>query len=221
MGEYCRGSRIGPGQRCAAIRFDVPAAHNGERRQDGQTASGAVWLNADKLSPYDYWQYWRNTEDMDVGRFMRLFTELSLDEIAEIEKLEGAEINEAKIKLGHEATRMCHGDDAAQAAEETARRTFVEGGSGEDLPRRNRKGSLSAAFRFMSDARGRFGEEQRRSAPSYKGWRWAIERYSDFGGDGIGYLEDLNAEGVLKLSAGRKRHVGRSQLDRNTNWLVS
>ena len=101
----------------------------------GKTASGAVWLNADMLSPYNYWQYWRNTEDADVGRFMRLFTELSLDDIAEIEKLEGAEINEAKIKLANEATRMCHGDDAAQAAEETARRTFVEGGSGEDLPR--------------------------------------------------------------------------------------
>ncbi|MEC7649662.1 MAG: tyrosine--tRNA ligase, partial [Pseudomonadota bacterium] len=101
----------------------------------GKTASGAVWLNADMLSPYDYWQYWRNTEDADVGRFMRLFTELSLNEIAEIEKLEGAEINEAKIKLANEATRMCHGDDAAQAAEDTARRTFVEGGSGEDLPR--------------------------------------------------------------------------------------
>ena len=101
----------------------------------GKTASGAVWLNADMLSPYDYWQYWRNTEDADVGRFMRLFTELPLKEIVEIEKLEGAAINEAKIKLASEATRMCHGVEAASAAEETARRTFVEGGSGDNLPR--------------------------------------------------------------------------------------
>ena len=139
---------------------------------------------------------------------MRLFTELSLDEIAEIENLEGAEINEAKIKLANEATRMCHGDDAAQAAEETARRTFVEGGSGEDLPRveigKDRLSSGVPIYELMREAGC---EKQRRSAPSYKGWRWAIERCGDFGGDGIGTLDDLNAEGVLKLSAGRKRHA--------------
>ena len=100
----------------------------------GKTAAGAVWLNADRLSPYDYWQFWRNTEDADVGRFLRLFTDLPLDEIARLEKLAGAEINEAKIILATEATEMAHGEAAAEAAAETARRTFGEGSAGDDLP---------------------------------------------------------------------------------------
>ena len=90
----------------------------------GKTAAGAVWLNPDRFSPYEYWQYWRNTEDADVGRFLRLFTELPLDEIARLEALDGAEINEAKAILATEATALCHGREAAQAAAETARRTF-------------------------------------------------------------------------------------------------
>ena len=90
----------------------------------GKTADGAVWLNPDRFSPYEYWQYWRNTEDADVGRFLRLFTELPLDEIARLETLEGAEINEAKAILATEATALCHGREAAVAAAETAGRTF-------------------------------------------------------------------------------------------------
>ena len=82
----------------------------------GKTAAGAVWLNPDRFSPYEYWQYWRNTEDADVGRFLRLFTELPLDEIARLESLEGAEINEAKAILATEATALCHGPEAARAA---------------------------------------------------------------------------------------------------------
>jgi len=100
----------------------------------GKTAAGAVWLNADLLSPYDYWQFWRNTADADVGRFLRLFTDLPLEEIARLERLPGAEINEAKIVLATEATRMLHGRDAALAAMHTARQTFEQGGAGEDLP---------------------------------------------------------------------------------------
>jgi len=96
----------------------------------GKTAAGAVWINADKLSPYDYWQYWRNTEDADVSRFFRLFTDLPLEEIAELEKHKGAAINDAKIRLANEATALAHGREAAEAAAETARRTFVEGGVG-------------------------------------------------------------------------------------------
>ena len=96
----------------------------------GKTAAGAVWLNADRLSPYDYWQYWRNTEDADVGRFLRLFTDLPLAEIARLEALRGAEINDAKIVLANEATTLAHGAEAAAAAAETARRTFVEGSIG-------------------------------------------------------------------------------------------
>ena len=90
----------------------------------GKTADGAVWLNPDRFSPYEYWQYWRNTEDADVGRFLRLFTELPLEEIARLETLEGAEINEAKAILATEATALCHGREAAEGAAETARRTF-------------------------------------------------------------------------------------------------
>jgi len=100
----------------------------------GKTAQGAIWLDANLLSPYDYWQFWRNTADADVGRFLRLFTDLPLDEIAGLERLPGAEINEAKVVLATEATTLLHGRDAALAAMHTARQTFGEGGAGEDLP---------------------------------------------------------------------------------------
>jgi tyrosyl-tRNA synthetase len=100
----------------------------------GKTAQGAVWLNPDQLSPYDYWQFWRNAADADVGKFLRLFTDLPLDEIARLEGLPGAEINEAKIVLATEATAMLHGREAAQAAAETAKATFAEGGAGDNLP---------------------------------------------------------------------------------------
>lgn len=100
----------------------------------GKTMSGAVWLNEDQLSAYDYWQFWRNTQDADVGKFMRLFTDLPLDEIARLEALQGAEINEAKIILANEATAMAHGAGAAAASAETARRTFAEGATDANLP---------------------------------------------------------------------------------------
>jgi tyrosyl-tRNA synthetase len=99
----------------------------------GKTAQGAVWLNEDLLSPYDYWQFWRNTDDADVGTFLRRFTDLPLDEIAMLEKLQGAELNAAKIALATAATAMLHGDEAARTAQETAKATF-EGGAGADLP---------------------------------------------------------------------------------------
>ncbi|WP_168846103.1 tyrosine--tRNA ligase [Sphingomonas sp. S2M10] len=100
----------------------------------GKTMSGAVWLNPDQLPHYDYWQFWRNTDDRDVGRFLRLFTDLPLDEIARLEALEGAEINEAKKILANEATAMCRGRAAAEEAAETARKTFEEGAAGGALP---------------------------------------------------------------------------------------
>jgi len=100
----------------------------------GKTAQGAVWLDEALLSPYDYWQFWRNTQDADVGRFLKLFTDLPLDEIARLENLPGAEINEAKIVLATEATAMLHGRTAAEAAARTAAETFAGGGLGEDLP---------------------------------------------------------------------------------------
>ncbi len=100
----------------------------------GKTAAGAVWLNEDALPSWDFWQYWRNTDDRDVGRFLRLFTDLPLDEIARLEALEGAEINAAKIVLASEVTRLCRGDAAASAAEATAQATFGSSAMGDDLP---------------------------------------------------------------------------------------
>ncbi len=100
----------------------------------GKTASGAVWLNADQLAPYDYWQFWRNTQDADVGRFLKLFTDIDLAEIARLEALEGSEINEAKKVLADAATAMAHGDDAARDAASTAEQTFEHGNAGGDLP---------------------------------------------------------------------------------------
>ena len=100
----------------------------------GKTAAGAVWLNADRVSPYDYWQFWRNTQDGDVVRFLKLFTDLPLDEVARLGALEGADINQAKIALATAATTLLHGEEAAEAAEETAHRTFAQGASDENLP---------------------------------------------------------------------------------------
>lgn len=100
----------------------------------GKTAAGAVWLNEEQLPAYDFWQYWRNTDDRDVGKFLRLFTDLPLDEIARLEALQGAEINAAKVVLANEVTALVRGDDAARSAEATASATFAGGGLGEDLP---------------------------------------------------------------------------------------
>ena len=100
----------------------------------GKSAQGAIWLNSDRLSPYDFWQYWRNTEDEDVDRFLKLFTELPLDEIARLSALKGNELNEAKKILANEVTQLCHGRDAANSVAESARKTFEEGSIGQDLP---------------------------------------------------------------------------------------
>jgi len=109
----------------------------------GKSVSGAIWLNRDQLPDYDYWQFWRNTDDRDVGRFLRLFTDLPLDEIARLEALDGSEINAAKIALANAATELCRGADAAALAAETARRTFEEGASGGDLPTHSVSGDIS------------------------------------------------------------------------------
>ena len=117
----------------------------------GKTAAGAVWLDAALLAPYDYWQFWRNTGDADVGRFLKLFTELPLEEIARLEALGGQEINEAKKVLATEATAMLHGREAAEAAAETARVTFEQGELGADLPE---SGAGERGFRRCGALRG-------------------------------------------------------------------
>ena len=117
-----------------AFGVTTPLITTADGAKMGKTAAGAVWLNADQLSPYDYWQFWRNTADADVGKFLRLFTDLPLDVIARLEALAGAEINEAKVVLATEATALLHGREAATNAKETAKATFEQGGAGEDLP---------------------------------------------------------------------------------------
>jgi len=114
--------------------FTTPLITTASGAKMGKTADGAVWLNADQRSPYEYWQFWRNTEDADVGRFLRLFTDVPLDEIARLEALEGAQINDAKVRLANEATTLLHGAEAAREAEATAQQTFAAGGAGDALP---------------------------------------------------------------------------------------
>jgi tyrosyl-tRNA synthetase len=117
-----------------AFALTTPLLTTASGAKMGKTAAGAVWLNADRMSPYDYWQFWRNTEDADVGRFMKLFTDLPLDAVARYAALQGADINEAKKVLADEAVRLLHGDDAARAARAAAEQAFEQGGLSDDLP---------------------------------------------------------------------------------------
>ncbi|SDN21024.1 tyrosyl-tRNA synthetase [Methylobacterium phyllostachyos] len=177
----------------------------------GKTAAGAVWLNPDMLKPYDYWQFWRNTEDADVARFLKLFTLLPMDEIARLAALAGAEINTAKTVLATEATALMHGREAAEAAAETARKTFVEGTLAADLP------SVTVPAATLEAGLGvltAFGPDIAKLVPSTSEARRQIKggglRVNDVPvtdekavlGQG-----DLTTEGVIKLSFGKKKHV--------------
>ena len=175
----------------------------------GKSASGAIWLNSDRLSPYEFWQFWRNTEDGDVGRFLRLFTEIPLDEITKLEMLRGSELNEAKKVLASEATKLCHGLSASESAAGTAQKIFEEGLIGADLPtilidtKQLEKGiwiieALKQAEFIKSNGEGR--------------------RLINNGGAKLNdiavvdpdrkiSISDVNSEGVIKLSSGKKRHA--------------
>jgi tyrosyl-tRNA synthetase len=175
----------------------------------GKTAQGAVWLNAERLSPYEYWQFWRNTEDADVGRFLKLFTELPLAEIARLEKLADAEINEAKKVLATEATALAHGRAAADNAAKTARDVFEAGGSGDDLPRvalpRDALAPGMPAFElFVRAGLAASNGEARRLI---KGGGARINDAVVGAEMQPVTLTDLDAQGHIKLSAGRKRHA--------------
>jgi tyrosyl-tRNA synthetase len=175
----------------------------------GKSASGAVWLNADMLSPYDYWQFWRNTDDADAGRFLRLFTDLGTDEIASLEALSGSEINEAKKVLANEATRMCHGEDAALAVAETARRTFEDGEAGDqlptvDLPRAELESGIPAFEMLRRAGLASSNGEARRLIKGGGGRANDIVITDELQKVS---LADVNDQGYIKLSAGRKRHV--------------
>jgi tyrosyl-tRNA synthetase len=165
----------------------------------GKTAAGAVWLSDELLSPYDYWQFWRNAADADVGKFLRLFTDLPLDEIARLETLQGAEINQAKIVLATEATALLHGRDAAQMAAETARTTFAEGGAGTDLPSLSTGEGISilAALTGLGFCASN-GEAKRKIAEG-------AVKLDDVTVNDPGLMLAAKAE-PLKLSLGKKRH---------------
>jgi tyrosyl-tRNA synthetase len=175
----------------------------------GKTAKGAIWLNEDMLAPYDYWQFWRNTADADVGRFLRLFTDLPLGEIERLERLEGQEINDAKIVLANEATSICHGRAAAESAAETARRTFAEGEVGGDLP------TIEISAQRLAGGIGLLDLFHEASLASSKGEARRLIR----GGGAklndekvedenlIVTTADLTGRGDIKLSSGKKRHA--------------
>ena len=173
----------------------------------GKTAAGAVWLNADMRSPYEYWQFWRNTEDADVGRFLRLFTFLDLGEIARLEALGGAEINEAKKALAHAATMLVHGEDAAAAAAETARKTFEEGTIGDELPRvgiaRDELTGMGVLTAFVKGGLVASTGEARRQI---KGGGLRINDAQVADERAQLSDQDIN-DGLVKLSLGRKKHV--------------
>ena len=200
-------ARRADGRTLFGLTTPLIAAASGAKM--GKSLGGAVWLNAERLSPYEYWQFWRNTEDADVGRFLRLFTELPLDEIARLEALAGSEINEAKKTLATEATALCHGREAADAAAKTAQAVFESGGSGSELPQIALSRDLLARGVPAFELFGRAGLAASNSE---------ARRLIRGGGARINdavvesetrpvSLDDLDALGNIKLSAGRKRHA--------------
>ena len=164
----------------------------------GKTASGAVWLNGDQLPAYDYWQFWRNTADADVVRFLKLFTDLPLDRIDELARLEDAAINDAKVVLANEATAMLHGRDAAASAEATARDTFAGGGAGEDLPTLKVDGEIAivAALTALGFAASN-GEARRKIGEG------AVRIDGEVVSDPALIVQ---VDGPVKISLGKKRH---------------
>ncbi|MCI4665190.1 MAG: tyrosine--tRNA ligase [Neomegalonema sp.] len=175
----------------------------------GKTAQGAIWLDAELLSPYDFWQFWRNTSDADVGKFLKLFTELPIEECERLGALQGSEINDAKIRLANEVTTLAHGAEAAAAAEKTARETFEAGGAGADLPRHELadsdfdNGSIAAAQLFVKAGLAKSGKEAKRLIAE-GGAKIEGETVGD---PGEQIAESRFADGALKLSAGKKRHA--------------
>lgn len=192
----------------ASFGLTTPLLTTASGGKMGKTAQGAIWLNAEQLSPYDYWQFWRNAEDADVGRFMRLFTDLPLDQIALYEAMEGAGINEAKKALADAATSMLHGSEAAHAARAAAEAAFEKGQLSADLPtvelpRDEVIGAMIASVVTKAGLSTSNGEARRLAQGG--GLRLNDEAIAD----GARLIEDadVNAEGVFKLAAGKKKIV--------------
>ncbi|MGB1367357.1 MAG: tyrosine--tRNA ligase [Candidatus Puniceispirillaceae bacterium] len=174
----------------------------------GKTAAGAIWLNEDRLPVFDFWQFWRNTEDQDVGRFLRLFTELPESEITKLEALEGAEINQAKIILANEVTSLCHGADAARQAEQTARQSFSQGVIAEGLPtldvNKAEMASLSVIDVFVQSGLAASKGEVRRLIRG-GGARLNNQAISDE--DRLLLTDDFDTDGRAQIAAGKKRRA--------------
>ncbi|KRP92411.1 tyrosyl-tRNA synthetase [Bradyrhizobium yuanmingense] len=200
------GRRMGTHQLFA---LTTPLLTTASGAKMGKTAQGAVWLNADQFSPYDFWQYWRNTEDADVGKFLKLFTTLPMAEIRKLEALGGSEINEAKKVLATEATALLHGRDAAHEAAETARRTFEEGALAESLPTVEiPRGELDAGLGVLNafvkaGLVGSNGEARRQ----IKGGGLRVNDAPVTDEKMALSAGHLTPEGVIKLSFGKKKHV--------------
>lgn len=192
-----------------AFALTAPLLTTSSGAKMGKTAAGAVWLNPEQLSAYDYWQYWRNTEDADVERFLKLFTVLPLAEIARLAALQGSEINEAKKVLATEATAMVHGREAAEAAAETARRAFEEGALAEGLPTveiaaADLAAGIGVLAAFVTAGLSASNGEARRNIA---GGALKINDVSVTDDKRVLGTADLTDEGVIKLSMGKKKHV--------------
>ena len=193
----------------AAFGLTTPLLTTASGGKMGKTVGGAIWLNADALSAYDYWQYWRNTEDADVGRFLRLFTTLPMAEIARLEKLEGAEINEAKKILADEATKMVHGAEAAATARDTAQKAFEQGVLSADLPTVEIEAATLEAGVMLAALATHIGltasnGEARRLA---QGGGLRVNDVAINDGNQLVTKADLNTDGVIKISQGKKKIV--------------
>ena len=200
------GRRMGTPQLYA---LTTPLLTTASGAKMGKTAAGAVWLTADMLPIYDYWQYWRNVEDADVERFLKLFTTLPLDEVARLAALGGSEINEAKKILATEATALVHGREAAEQAAETARKTFEEGVTTTslptiDVPRADFDKGIGVLAAFVQAGLVASNGEARRQV---KGGGLRVNDQSVTDEKAVLSAADLTAEGVVKLSLGRKKHV--------------
>ncbi|MGJ4996490.1 tyrosine--tRNA ligase [Bradyrhizobium sp. HKCCYLR20261] len=200
------GRRMGTEQLFA---LTTPLLTTASGAKMGKTAQGAIWLNADQCSPYDFWQYWRNTEDADVVKFLKLFTTLPLSEIEKLGALQGAEINEAKKALADAATTLLHGEEAARTAAETARRTFEEGAIAENLPtvevaKAELDAGLGVLNAFVKAGLVASNGEARRQI---KGGGLRVNDVAVTDEKMALTAKELTSEGVIKLSLGKKRHV--------------
>ena len=200
------GRRMGTPQLFA---LTTPLLTTSSGAKMGKTAQGAVWLNADQFSPYDFWQYWRNTEDADVVRFLKLFTVLPMNEIDKLAQLKGAEINEAKKALADAATTLLHGTEAARLAAETARQTFEEGAIAENLPtvevpRGELEAGIGVLASFVKAGLVASNGEARRQI---KGGGLRVNDVAVTDEKMMLKPSELTPEGVIKLSFGKKRHV--------------